>query len=887
MIRQGTILLASLLLVMAAAAQPALTGLVRDTAHHAVAGASITVRTPGGDIIAYCYSEPDGSFELPTFSVVPGLALHVSHINYEARTYRWSELPAGKFTVTLVAKNISLPSVIVRSADRGIRQSKDTIAYRADSFLGRNDRVLKDLLEKLPGITVSPNGQILYQNRAINKFYIEGSDIVDDRYNIVTNNLPVDAIDKVQVLENHQPIRILDSLVPSERAAINIQLKKDRRTKLIARGVASTGGPPFSLYNGQLSAFSFGGKMKFISALKANNTGAPLSDEVAELNKSFDADALLGNSTRQDFLGFVSVQPPALRKERYLRNADILQTDHFQVQMKKDRQLKLFTAFLRTRSTLTQQTRSVFYLPADTLSLDERLDNTRTGDTYLAGLSYVQNTRAGYARDQLSVAVVNEAGNGIASTGRDITQSLTMPFRNVNNSLSMIRAAGKKLVNLYAYTSYTDERQALSVDSGLYKKIVNDDMPYAGIRQSFSLKSVFHNMAAGTFFPAGAFRLSTRVGLMAEHQEVRTDISKVDGSASVKLGYPFVNRSDWTRVSPYAEGGLLFQRPKYNFQTLTSINAYLATYDTMGAPSPVRFRKPLVQQSASIQYKLGRRYSASAGFSLVNSVSPVIDRRNGYFLENYRTLVRTGNTPLQENGSSSYTVSMAFKDVLRSLFANATVTYSRVRTNLLFNSIFDGLSQYRVAEVRANRRGIVLANANLSKYILSLKTSLSASASMRVEDYQTLQQGAARTFRATSATLSAKAITDIRSRVFLAYTGEATQTANRARKESGANPAQFFGLSQQVKVDVSLANATLGFSIDHLYNNSPRKHSAAFADVQAVYKVRGRRIDITASVLNVFNNRVFVSNYFSDNNFVSTQFVLRPFCVTGGVRFNL
>jgi hypothetical protein len=887
MTRGATILLASVLLSVAAFAQPTITGLVRDTARHPVAGASITARTAGGDILAYCYSEANGSFELPPVTVAPGLILNISHILFETRTYRWSDLPAGPVTITLVPKTISLPSVVVRSADRGIRQVKDTIAYRADSFVNRNDRVLRDLLEKLPGITVAPNGQILYQNRAINKFYIEGSDIVDDRYNIVTNNLPVDAIDKVQVLENHQPIRILDSLVPSERAAINIQLRKTPRMKVIARGVASAGGPPALLYNGQLSAFSFAGKIKFVSSLKGNNAGTPLADEVAELNKSLDADALQGNSIRQDFLGFITVQPPAFRKERYLFNRDFLHTDHFQLQLGKDRQLKLFTGFLRTRSSLTQQTSSVYYLPSDTLSLSERLANTRSGDTYLAGLTYVQNARAGYFRNQLNVSVMNENGIGVAGTERDIRQTLDMPFRNVNNSLSLIKGVGRMLVNVYSYTSVTDQKQALFVDTGLYQKIINDDMSYAGVRQSFSLLSVYHHSAAGTFFPIGAVRMSVRAGVAAEHQEVRTFITKEDGGASVKLGYPFVNQPTWTRVSPYAEGGLLFQRPKYSVQALTSLSAFLANYDTVGGPERVTFRKPLLQQSLSVQYKLGTHYSASAGFSVVAMVSPIIDRRNGYFLENYRNLVRTGNTPLQENGSHNYTVSMAYKNVLRSLFANASLTYSRNRTNLLFNSVFDGLSQFRTAVVQTNLRKSVLANANLSKYVNAVKTSLSAGASLRTEDYLTLQQSALREFRMTAATVSAKAVTDIRGRVFLSYSGEASQSGNRALHGGDAKAVRFFGLSQQLKVDVALGAATLGVSVEHLSNNRPQKHTGTFADLQFVYKVKARRIDLTASALNLFDNRMFVSNYFADNNFVSTQFTLRPSCFMGGIRFNL
>jgi hypothetical protein len=69
-----------------------------------------------------------------------------------------------------------------------------------------------------------PDGKILYQGKAINKYYIEGLDLLEGKYNLANDNLPYQEVSQ-QILENHQPIKTLDSLQFSDRTALNIKLK--------------------------------------------------------------------------------------------------------------------------------------------------------------------------------------------------------------------------------------------------------------------------------------------------------------------------------------------------------------------------------------------------------------------------------------------------------------------------------------------------------------------------------------------------------------------------------------------------------------------------------------------------------------------------------------
>ena len=101
-----------------------------------------------------------------------------------------------------IRRTTKLPEVTVRL--KPVEQVGDTIKYNVSAFQGKDDHYLEDVLKKMPGIQVSPNGTILYKGETINQFNIEGQNLLGNRYSQATRNLPVEAISQVQVMENDQ-----------------------------------------------------------------------------------------------------------------------------------------------------------------------------------------------------------------------------------------------------------------------------------------------------------------------------------------------------------------------------------------------------------------------------------------------------------------------------------------------------------------------------------------------------------------------------------------------------------------------------------------------------------------------------------------------------------
>ena len=144
-----------------------------------------------------------------------------SCLNYAKDTLSLSMFRQGQ-TVILKEQTTEIKNVVVKSSR--IRQTGDTLDYMVNSFRQKQDRTIADVLRKMPGIDVDKNGAISYQGTRINKFYIEGMDLLGAKYVQASENLPADYVKKVQVMEHHQPVKMLRDVVFSEQAALNLVL---------------------------------------------------------------------------------------------------------------------------------------------------------------------------------------------------------------------------------------------------------------------------------------------------------------------------------------------------------------------------------------------------------------------------------------------------------------------------------------------------------------------------------------------------------------------------------------------------------------------------------------------------------------------------------------
>lgn len=223
--------------------------------------------------IAYTVTKGDGSFAI---AAKPNDRLTIRCLGYKTQTIVIDT--TEPLTILLHSDAIAIKEVAVK-ADK-VKWRNDTVTYNVASFAADADVSIGDVMARMPGMTVDADGRIRYNGSAIDHFYIEGIDLLEGRYNLATNNISHSDVARVEVLQNHQPIRALRSSNRHNGTAINLKLKDKALLQWHGHLHAAAGN---SIAQAELFAMLFRKSFQNISTLKANNSGTTTDAENAVL----------------------------------------------------------------------------------------------------------------------------------------------------------------------------------------------------------------------------------------------------------------------------------------------------------------------------------------------------------------------------------------------------------------------------------------------------------------------------------------------------------------------------------------------------------------------------------------------------------------------------
>lgn len=280
-----------------------------------IASASVSIKSSANKVVAFKVTDKQGRFAIVTTANLDSASLEVNHLGYKKHS-----IPLrGKLTglkVEVELSSIRLADVEVKSRPQ-IRRIGDTLSYQVNTFAQEEDRSIGDVLKRLPGMEVSESGAIKYLGKSISKFYIDGDDLLDDRYNIGTRTIPHKMVKDIQVLNNHEHLKVLKNKRFTDDVAINLVIKEDAKLKMTSEAQLAAGLP--KLYEGELNGILFNKKYKLLNVLSANNSGKDLSSDLLGHSQN-DVLRSLGATPINTLLGIGTVGAPPVKKSDYFMN---------------------------------------------------------------------------------------------------------------------------------------------------------------------------------------------------------------------------------------------------------------------------------------------------------------------------------------------------------------------------------------------------------------------------------------------------------------------------------------------------------------------------------------------------------------------------------------
>ncbi len=864
-------------------------GTVRDSAGGAVPYASVNlVSRPGDAILAYTTTDIGGGYvlRLPANTLPDDLYLEARCIGFKTQSQALAGLtPVMDFTLAISPSE--LQSVVVRNSRPRLRTSGDTLSYTASDFAGAQDRVIGDVIRRLPGISVATDGTISYKNKPVSGVYLGGDNLLDDKYTIATNNIPQGVVDQVQVIDNHQPIKVLQNKVTSDDVALNLTFKKNAKLRPLGQETVGAGLP--GNYYADFNTLFLKDQYKAINDLKGNNTGEDLQQELVSHNLA-DYKHRIGNDPPATVLSLGTVNDPALSRDRYFFNRSGLVNANNLVNLKNGLQLRVNASYLHdTQKQDYSQSVSV-YLPGDTVKYSETQHNRFDPDLLHAQFTLNINKAKYYLNDALLLddnrwidySDLNTNGSALHQVFRDDLLS----FSNELNGIRAIRS--NNLIQVYSYISHQSEPENRTIGPGFNAELFNAGAPYTQLVQQVNVPTWFTSNYVSYKIPGGFGTESFRTGFSIQSQHLTSNLSTLQLNNMANPAFDSaINHLDWTRRRLYAEAAYDIPGDDLKANLTMPLILQQIDYSDNGYALHKSLGRLYFNPQMSVKYKTGLENFVTLLFAYRNETGGIEDLYHGYILKDYRTLY-ANNAELTLRQNLLAAAGYNYRKALTLFFFSINVSYNHIGANNIASGIISNNFQQLVVLPYPNGADVWTADGTVSKYSFALHTTFSGEVRWQDNRSVQLQNGAILPFNTTVGTLSGGATTKLSDRLNFNYHLTGTQTNTHSSAEASTN--QVDQLLQQAEI-YYIPSVRLQFKLagEHYFTRSQGSPDLKyfFADASAKYRIKAWKIDLQLEAANFLNVKTYKALYLSANTLTASSYMLPGRIILLKAMFNL
>jgi hypothetical protein len=883
-------LLMIMMLFSAAAFGQSIKGIVKDSSGSVVPYASVNLKdNRRGAIIAYAMTDNKGTYALqaPAGVRANNLIVEVQCIGFKNQVKVVPDFDTS-LDFVLVESVTQLQSVTIKSSRPILRTSGDTLSYTVSDFSNPQDRVIGDVIKKLPGISVAADGTISYNGKTISNLYIGGDNLLDDKYNIATNTIPQGVVDQVQVIQNHQPIKMLQNKVMSDDVALNLSIKKDAKLQLVGQERVGAGLP--GNYDEDLNAMMFKDKYKAINYLKGNNTGEDVQNDLVSHNLTSYLQKI-DNDKPASVLSLGSVNTPDLAENRYLFDQSGIISLNNLINLKKGEQLRVNISYLHDTQKQDYQEQTQVFLPNDsTVQYSETENNKFLPDLLHCQLTLNINKDKYYLNDALITDYSHKAEySALITNSTPVDQFFkdnTMDFSNEFNLMQPLKS--NNIIELYSYINHISEPENRTIEPGFNPVIFNNDSPYTRLLQTVNVPTWFTNNYFSFKIPSDYFTQSYRVGVVVQSQKLKSNLNLIQSNyISNPESDSSANRLSWLREKAFAEAA--YDLPGKILKA--SLTLPLSVQQISYSDSLYALNKSLTRlyfnPQLQVKYQVSTENYVTLLYNFRNVTGNIQDVYHGYILKDYRTLY-ANNAGLTEQKEQTAALGFNYRKALTLFFFSINVSYVHIDANNIASSIISNNFQQRTVLPYQNKTDAWTANGYISKYAFALRTTFSGGILWQDNSSNQIQNNALLPYNTVSVNCNAGAETKVSDHLTFSYKATLEQTASHSLSEAPAY--QIKELIQQAGFNYNPTDG-LHFKLsgEHYitYQSQMNDLKYFFADASMKFRVNKFKTDVELSAINLFNVKNYNALNLSANTFTASSFTLPGRIVMLKLLFNI
>lgn len=851
-------------------------GTLKDENNKPIISASVILKDDVGKIITYTFSDDSGNYTLQT-DKTGNLVLSISSMGFEKKEIEVStdnNQKQIKTDIQLHTKYTSIEEVVIKSV-RPITIDGDKIIFDAKSFSQGNEEVVEDLLKKIPGLNVDTDGTIKVGNQEVEKVMINGDDMFDKGYKILTKNMPVNPIDKVELLQKYSNNKHLKGIENSEKVALNLTLKEDYQRQWFGNIQA---GYDFGLenrYEVRSNLMNFGNKSKYYFLTNLNNIGYDAVGDINNLvrpNRQGEPSSVGDNQSAFSLLRFGEDLPNLKKKRINFNNAEMLSLN------------SIFTLSNKVKLKLL-----------GFLNTDENDFYRNSYQSFSAGNTSFENTEDFIGRKS------QVTGFGKIEFTYDVSENKTIEYTGKFNKTNLKNRSNlvfnEELLNerlqsnnqlfdqKIVFTNKFKENKVLLITG----RHINEQTPQNYSVNQFLFSDLFSDNANNTAqFSENKMQftgfethlmdrkqnedlLELKLGVLNRTDNLNSIFQLKNGENILSEPYSYQNNLRYSNNDLYFSAKYRF---KFNNLSLLTQADFHQLFNRLENEDEIRTQNPFfINPKIGLDWRINSKNKIITSYSYNTTNAKILDIYSNYIQTGFRSFLK-GNDDFNQLNASNIILNYTFGNWGDKFFANTFIVYSKNHNFFSTNSaISQNFSQ--AEKIIIKDRDFFSITSNIDRYFKPIKSNLKLTLGGSQINFKNIVNNSdLREVRNN--------IVDYGFEIRSAFTGIFNYHIGSKWNYNQVKTIISNSFTDNITfIDLSfMINKRFNFQmqIERYYfgNLDKSNNTYYFADIEARYVVKENKLTFSLSGNNLFNTKTFSNYNVTDISISRTEYRLLP-----------
>ena len=873
--KSAIIVVILLLLSSLSYSQTEIKGYIQDTKKNRLTSVSVVLKdSTNTKIIGYTYSDIDGNYIINT-DAVGAYNLHFSSLGYKGEVIPINiHTDKNKYLINanLTEQPTHLEEVIIR-AEKPISVRKDTIIIKTKNFTDGTEQTVEELLKKIPGLSVDNNGTIKVGNQEIEKLMVDGDDLFEKGYKILSKNMPAYPIEEVEILKRFSNNRLLKNIEESNKVALNLKLNEESKRIWFGNTELGVGNDNFYQFKGNL--MNFGKKNKYYFLTNLNNIGYDATGDIQQLIKPYrynEPSSLGDNQSVNNILNLSAGNLSFKRSRTNFNNAELASLNAIFNPTEKLK-IKTLGFFNWDETDFYRNTIDIVNVNTTNFTNTENYQLRNKKRIAFGKLDFIYNiseTKMLEATtkyhngnfDDGSFLVFNNQSTleNLEHKNTLIDQKINFTNKFKNNKVFLItgRFINEKAPQNYSINQFYYQDLFNTSDANNVKQSSNNEMLYLGINAHLLDRKTSGNL------------LELQIGNEYRADQLNTSFSIFEDTDLLLKPDDYQNNTDYTVNDLYLKG-----KYRYKIGNIALIGKldFHQLFNQLKNNSVNTKQQPFfINSSLGLDWKINNKNKITSSYSHNTSNTTILDTYDNYILTSFRSFSK-GFGSFNQLEASNVLLNYQLGNWSDRFFANTLILYSKNHDFFSTNTLIE--QNYTQSEkILIKDQEFISVNSKLDYYFKFIASNLKVDLGYTKSEFKNIVNNSnLRTIFSKNYTYGLELRSGFKG-LFNYHIGTkwTTNTIKTTLKNSFTNNTSFLDLSFVFndKFDTQIQSER------YYFGNLNTDKTYYFLDFATNYQLKENKLTLGLIGKNLFNTKTFRNYSISDIGSSTTEYRLLP-----------